>query len=77
MKLLVTAGSGFLGRSLLHRVPVLPVPGRGRHLQPVHVADLARAVLAAVERPAAAGVIYDVADPAPLTFAAVRTQGAE
>ena len=55
---------------LLHRVPVLPVPGGGRHLQqPVHVADLARAVLAAVERPAAADVIYDVAGPAPLTFA--------
>ena len=56
--------------TLLHRVPVLPVPGGGRHLQqPVHVADLARAVLAAVERPAAEDVIYDVAGPAPLTFA--------
>ena len=56
--------------TLLHRVPLLPVPGRGRHLQqPVHVADLAGAVLAAVERPAAAGTIYDVAGPAPLTFA--------
>lgn len=56
--------------ALLRRVPVLPVPGGGRHLQqPVHVADLAGAVLAAVERPAAAGISYDVAGPAPLMFA--------
>ena len=42
--------------ALLPRVPVLPVPGGGRHLQqPVHVADVADAVLNAVERPAAAG----------------------
>ena len=55
--------------TLLQQVPVLPVPGGGQHLQqPVHVADLARAVLAAVERPAAAGTTYDVAGPAPLTF---------
>ncbi len=56
--------------TLLRRVPVLPVPGGGRHLQqPVHVADLAGAVLAAVERPAAAGTSYDIAGPVPLTFA--------
>ena len=56
--------------TLLHRVPLLPVPGGGRHLQQsVHVADLAGAVLAAVERPAAAGTTYDVAGPAPLKFA--------
>jgi uncharacterized protein YbjT (DUF2867 family) len=49
---------------------VVPVPGGGRQLQqPVHVADLAEAVLAAVERPAAAGHGYDVAGPEPLTFA--------
>ena len=55
--------------TLLHRVPLVPVPGGGRHLQqPVHVVDLARAVLAAAERPAAAGITYDVAGPAPLTF---------
>jgi|SRR5450756_133943 len=49
---------------------VLPVPGGGRQLQqPVHVADLAGAVLAAMERTAAAGHGYDVAGPAPLTFA--------
>jgi uncharacterized protein YbjT (DUF2867 family) len=54
---------------LLRRAPVLPIPG-ARHLQqPVHAADVADAVLAAAERPAAAGHIYDVAGPEPLTFA--------
>jgi uncharacterized protein YbjT (DUF2867 family) len=54
---------------LLRRAPVLPIPG-GRHLQqPVHAADVADAVLAAAERPAAAGHSYDVAGPEPLTFA--------
>jgi uncharacterized protein YbjT (DUF2867 family) len=49
---------------------VLPVPGGGGRLQqPVHVADLAGAVLAAVERPETAGRGYDVAGPEPLTFA--------
>jgi uncharacterized protein YbjT (DUF2867 family) len=48
----------------------VPVPGGGRRLQqPVHVADLAAAVLAAVERPQAAGRCYDVAGPEPVTFA--------
>jgi uncharacterized protein YbjT (DUF2867 family) len=49
---------------------VVPVPGGGRRLQqPVHVADLAEAVLTAVERPETAGRSYDVAGPEPLTFA--------
>jgi nucleoside-diphosphate-sugar epimerase len=47
----------------------LPVPGGGQRLQqPVHVADLAGAVLNAVERPQAARRRYDVAGPEPLTF---------
>lgn len=54
---------------LLARAPVLPVPGGGRLQQPVHVADVASAVLAAAERPEATGMTYDVAGPAPLTFA--------
>jgi len=55
--------------ALLTRAPMLPVPG-GRHLQqPVHVADVAGAVLAAAERTGAAGSCYDVAGPEPLTFA--------
>ncbi len=45
-------------------------PAAARQLQqPVHVADLAGAVLTAVERPATAGRRYDVAGPEPLTFA--------
>jgi uncharacterized protein YbjT (DUF2867 family) len=56
--------------TLLPRIPLLPVPGGGRQLQqPVHVADVADAVLTAVERPAAAGRSYDVAGPQPLSFA--------
>lgn len=53
---------------LLDRAPVLPLPG-GDHLhQPVHVADGASAVLAAAERPAAAGSLYTIAGPDPLPF---------
>jgi nucleoside-diphosphate-sugar epimerase len=51
---------------------VAPVPGGGRQWQqPVHVKDLAGAVLTAVERPEAAHRRYDVAGPEPLTFAEV------
>jgi uncharacterized protein YbjT (DUF2867 family) len=57
------------GRGWPLPLPV-PVPGGGARLQqPVHVADLAAAVLNAVERPRAAGRRYDVAGPEPLTFA--------
>jgi uncharacterized protein YbjT (DUF2867 family) len=65
------AGDRNLSRllALLTRTKLLPVPGGGRHLQqPVHVADVADAVLTAAERPAASGVTYDVAGPEPLTF---------
>jgi len=56
--------------AVLARTPMLPVPGGGRHLQqPVLVADVADAVLAAAERPGTAGSCYDVAGPEPLTFA--------
>jgi len=58
--------------ALLDRAPVLPVPGGGRHLQqPVHVADVADAVLSAAERPATAGMTYDIAGPEALTFAEI------
>jgi uncharacterized protein YbjT (DUF2867 family) len=56
--------------AVLHRAPLLPVPGGGHHLQqPVHVADVADAVLSAVERPSTAGATYDIAGPQPLTLA--------
>ena len=52
---------------LLSRAPVLPVPATGGCLhQPVHVADVAAAVLAAVQRPRAIGSLYNVAGPEPL-----------
>ena len=55
---------------LLCKVPMVPVPGGGRHLQqPVHVADVASAVLSAIERPESAGTTYDLAGPEPLSFA--------
>lgn len=55
--------------ALLRRTPVVPVPGGGRRLhQPVHVEDLAAAVLAAVTSDAAVGQTYDLAGPEPLPF---------
>jgi uncharacterized protein YbjT (DUF2867 family) len=58
---------------LLRRVPVLPVPG-GRHLQqPVHVADVADAVLAVAEQAGCFHATYDIAGPEPLTFAELLT----
>jgi nucleoside-diphosphate-sugar epimerase len=68
---------------LLTRTPVLPVPGTGGCLhQPVHVADVAAAVLAAAQRLAApgseaphleargagSGSLYNVAGPEPIPF---------
>jgi uncharacterized protein YbjT (DUF2867 family) len=55
---------------LLRRTPVLPVPAAGACLhQPVHVADVATAVVDALERPAAIGSMYTVAGPEPIPFA--------
>jgi uncharacterized protein YbjT (DUF2867 family) len=63
---------------LFPRVPMLPVPGGGRHLQqPVHVADVASAVLSAVERPESAGTTYDLAGPEPFSFAELLRVAAE
>ncbi len=60
---------------LLHavrRLPVLPLPGGGRRLhQPVHVDDLAAAVVNALDRPAAIHRAYDLAGPEPLTLRTV------
>jgi uncharacterized protein YbjT (DUF2867 family) len=54
---------------LLRRAPALPVPATGGCLhQPVHVADVADAVLSALQRPAAIGSLYNVAGPEPLPF---------
>ena len=54
---------------LLRRAPLLPVPGGGRRLQqPVHVEDVAKAVLAAATNAASAGLTYNLAGPEPMTF---------
>jgi uncharacterized protein YbjT (DUF2867 family) len=50
---------------LLCRVPVLPVPGGGHLQQPVHVADVAHAVLAAAELIAAGRTGAVAASPGP------------
>lgn len=66
------AGDRNLSRLLhrLSRAAVLPVPGTGERLhQPVHVADAAAGVLAALQRPAAVGSLYNLAGPEPMPFA--------
>lgn len=53
----------------LRRVRVVPMPGGGEHLQqPIHVADLAQAIVAALQAEAAVGKAYDIAGPEALTF---------
>jgi uncharacterized protein YbjT (DUF2867 family) len=60
---------------LLRRSPFVPLPGGGHGLQqPVHVEDLAGAIVAAVEAPVAVGKSYDVAGPEPLAFRQVVQQ---
>ncbi len=49
---------------LVRRSPVVPLPGGGRGLQqPVHVEDVAGAVVAALLAPGAVGRAYDLAGP--------------
>jgi uncharacterized protein YbjT (DUF2867 family) len=65
------AGDRNLSRLLLRlsRAAVLPIPGTGKCLhQPVHVADVADAVLAALQWPASIGSLYNVAGPEPVPF---------
>lgn len=54
---------------LVARSPVVPMPGGGKRLQqPVHVDDLAGAIVAAFEFPWAVGAEYNVAGPRPLSL---------
>jgi uncharacterized protein YbjT (DUF2867 family) len=63
--------------AVMRRAPLLPVPGGGARMQqPVHVKDLAGAVLAAVESAVAVGRTYDVAGPEPITFAELLRESA-
>ena len=53
----------------LERWPVLPVFGNGRSLQqPVHVSDVAWAVVQALETPATIGRQFNLSGAAPLTY---------
>lgn len=62
---------------LLRRTPVMPLPGGGARLQqPVHVEDLAAALLAAVLAPDAVRKTYDIAGPEPLSFREIVAEAA-
>jgi len=62
---------------LIRRSPVVPVPGGGRRLQqPVHVDDLAQAIVVALERDTSVGRAYDVAGPDPLSLRHIIEQTA-
>ncbi len=63
--------------ALVRRSPVVPLPGGGRRLQqPVHVDDLACAIVNAVGSPLAAGHDYDLAGPEPLSLRELISQAA-
>ncbi|MEA2828874.1 MAG: hypothetical protein QOG43_3313 [Actinomycetota bacterium] len=75
-----STGDRNMGRllRLVRRAPVVPVPGGGRRLQqPVHVDDLAAAVVAAITAPSAVGQVYDIAGPEPLTLRDVVLQAGD
>jgi uncharacterized protein YbjT (DUF2867 family) len=61
----------------LPRLPVVPIPGGGHRLQqPVHVKDVAIAVVSALSRPQSIGRAYEIAGPEPLTFRQIVEQAA-
>lgn len=63
---------------LVRRSPFVPMPGGGTNLQqPVHVEDLATALVAALESPSAIGRAYDVAGPDPLTFRQIVSEAGD
>lgn len=66
-----TPGDRNMARLLrgLRRFPVLPLPGGGTGLQqPVHVDDLAAAIVTALNRSTTVHRAYDIAGPEPLTL---------
>jgi nucleoside-diphosphate-sugar epimerase len=60
----------------LKRSPVFPICGGDSLWQPVHVEDVADAVIAALDRPQAIGRAYNLAGAAPLTFRDLVRTGA-
>lgn len=62
---------------LLRKTPIVPVPGRGDHLQqPIHVDDLAAVIVAAAAREALPQAAYNVAGPQALPFRSIIEQAA-
>lgn len=56
--------------ALLRRLPVVPLPGGGRHLvQPIHQDDVTRCVLAAIDHPWQGPRALVIAGPTPLPYA--------
>lgn len=56
-------------KPMIKWLPVLPLFGEGdKRLQPVHVDDVARAALAALERPEARGGTYELGGPDVFTY---------
>lgn len=61
----------------LRRLPVVPLPGGGTGLQqPVHVDDLAAAIVKVLDRPLTVHRSYDLAGPEPMTLRAVIQEAA-
>jgi uncharacterized protein YbjT (DUF2867 family) len=62
----------------ISRSPLVPLPGGGRRLQqPVHVDDLAAAIVSAAQRPISIQRAYDIAGPTPLALRDVVDEAAE
>lgn len=62
---------------LTARSPAVPVPGHGHLHQPVHVADLAAAVVGALVSDVAIGHTYDIAGPDPITLEEIVRRAGE
>jgi nucleoside-diphosphate-sugar epimerase len=61
----------------LRRLPLVPLPGGGSGLQqPVHVDDLAAAIVSALDRPGSINNAYDLAGPEPMSLRAVIKEAA-
>jgi uncharacterized protein YbjT (DUF2867 family) len=74
-----TPGDRNLSRllGLLRRSPIVPIPGGGGRLQqPVHVDDVAAAVVAALDGPASIHRAYELAGPEAMTFRELVTTSA-
>lgn len=75
-----TPGDRNLARLLqiMGRAPVLPLPGGGARLQqPVHVDDLAAAIVTALERPESIRRAYNLAGPEAITFRQLLEQAGD